>query len=777
MCPRLARWLSMLVLLLVFPIERTRAAESTPGSLPPGSTASGPQLTQKLTAAWAARPAGYKPRTRFLQPDGSPLYTNRLFLESSPYLLQHAHNPVNWYPWGDEAFETARRLGRPIFLSVGYSTCHWCHVMEEESFEDEEIARYMNDNYIAVKVDREERPDVDAIYLSALQNLMGGGGWPMTMWLTPDRQPFFAGTYFPPRHRPGVSGLLSLLRSLREAYTTDPNSITNQASRITLGLQQSLTLKPGTGQPQAKAIFRAANFYAMEFDAQDGGVSESPKFPSSLPLRFLLHYQRRTGDEQSLRMATLTLDKMAAGGMYDQIGGGFHRYSTDSRWLVPHFEKMLYDNALLAMAYLEGYQATGRQNYAQVARDILRYVERDMTSPDGAFYSATDADSAGPGGAAEEGRYFTWTPSEIEAVVGAERAKFVNAYFGVTTAGNFHGRSVLSAGRPIEQVAAELNIPIEKARATLEESKGLLYQARAKRPSPLRDEKILTAWNGLMISALSQAALTLGDDHYTGRAARAADFALRNLRRDGRLVRTYSNGAAGRAAYLDDYAFFIAGLLDLYEASGELRWLTAALDLDRVVEQHYEDPAGGFYFTSDDSEKLLARHKPNFDGPEPSGNSVAILNLLRLAEFASGERFRARAERSLAAFNGMLTEQPVYLSEMLLAVDFALDSPKEIVIVTPRSRADAEPLLARLRQTLLPNRVLIVIPQAQVTATQKLIPLIEDKTARAGKATAYVCEKRVCQLPTSDPDTFARLIAKKSPGASALPAATAQADR
>ena len=771
MCPRLARWLSMLVLLLVVPIERTRAADSTPGSLPPGSTASSPQLTQKLTAAWAARPAGYKPRTRFLRPDGSPLYTNRLFLESSPYLLQHAHNPVNWYPWGDEAFETARKLGRPVFLSVGYSTCHWCHVMEEESFEDEEIARYMNDNYIAVKVDREERPDVDAIYLSALQNLMGGGGWPMTMWLTPDRQPFFAGTYFPPRHRPGVSGLLSLLRSLREAYVTDPNSITSQASRITVGLQQSLAFKPGSGQPQAKAISRAANFYAMEFDAQDGGVSESPKFPSSLPLRFLLRYQRRTGDEQSLRMATLTLDKMAAGGMYDQIGGGFHRYSTDARWLVPHFEKMLYDNALLAMAYLEGYQATGRQNYAQVARDILRYVERDMTSPDGAFYSATDADSAGPGGAAEEGRYFTWTPSEIEGVVGAERAKLVSAYFGVTAAGNFHGRSVLSAGRSIEQVAAELNIPVEKARATLEESKGLLYRARAQRPIPLRDEKILTAWNGLMISVLSQAALTLGDERYAQRAARAADFALRNLRRDGRLVRTYSNGAAGRAAYLDDSAFFIAGLLDLYEASGELRWLTAALDLDRVVEQHYEDPAGGFYFTSDDSEKLLARHKPNFDGPEPSGNSVAILNLLRLAEFTSGERFRTRAERSLAAFNGMLTEQPVYLSEMLLAVDFALDSPKEIVIVTPKSRADAEPLLARLRQTLLPNRVLVVVSQPQVAATQKLIPLIEDKTARAGKATAYVCEKRVCQLPTSDPDTFARLIAKKSSGTPAPPAA------
>ena len=761
--PPAARRLLPIVLCMLTPAVPGAAAESALSSLP-GAPPFDSQLAEKIQAAWAAKPASYRPRTRHLRPDGSPLYTNRLFLETSPYLLQHAHNPINWYPWGAEAFETAKKLGRPVFLSIGYSTCHWCHVMEEESFEDEVIARYLNENYVAVKVDREEHPDVDAVYLSALQNLTGSGGWPMTLWLTPERQPYFAGTYFPPRHRPGVSGLLSLLRSLKEVYVNEPASVTGQAARITYGIQQSFTLKSGVGQPQTSIIYRAANFYAAEFDAQYGGISESPKFPSSLPLRFLLRYQRRTGDEQALRMVTLTLEKMAAGGIYDQIGGGFHRYSTDSRWLAPHFEKMLYDNALLISAYLEAYQATGRRDFAQIARDTLRYVERDMLSPEGAFYSATDADSAGPDGAPEEGRFFTWTPEEMESALGPDRFRLAKAYFGVTTQGNFHGRNILHVDRPLDLVAGELGIPGGKAHSMLEESKRLLYDARGKRPRPLRDEKILTSWNGLMISACAQAALALGDDRYARLGAGAADFILRNLRREGRLIRTYSNGRAGRTAYLDDYAFFIGGLLDLYEATGELRWLSAALDLDAALARHYEDPAGGFFLTSDDDEKLLVRHKPSFDGPEPSGNSVAVRNLLRLAELTSSERFRERAERALTTFNGILSEAPAYLSDMLLGVDFALDTPKEIVIVTPHSRSEAEPLLEQLRRRFVPNRILVVAPQGTaLAAAQKLIPLVENKIAQDGRATAYVCEKRVCKLPTADPEVFAGQITARPP--------------
>ena len=399
----------------------------------PGAVAIEPELAAKLATAAAARPRD-EVRTRHRRDDGSPKYTNRLVLESSPYLRQHAHNPVDWHPWGDEAFEKAAREGKPVLLSVGYSTCHWCHVMEEESFEDEEIARYLNGNYIAIKVDREERPDLDAVYMSAVQALTGGGGWPMTVWLTPDRKPFYGGTYFPARDgdRGARIGFLTLLGRLRQAYAEQPDGIAEQAARLTRAIEQGLAPAPGAGGPGPGMLIEAARFYRERFDPVNGGLSGTPKFPGSLPVRFLLRHHRRTGDGESLRMAELTLEKMAAGGMYDQVGGGFHRYATDERWLVPHFEKMLYDNALLAIDYLEGFQATGRQEFADVARDILRYVERDMTSPDGAFYSATDADSLNPQtGEREEGWFFTWTPEEIEAVLGRARAAPALAWYAV----------------------------------------------------------------------------------------------------------------------------------------------------------------------------------------------------------------------------------------------------------------------------------------------------------------------------------------------------------
>jgi uncharacterized protein YyaL (SSP411 family) len=464
-------------------------------------------------------------------------------------------------------------------------------------------------------------------------------------------------------------------------------------------------------------------------------------------------------------MVRTTLDGMARGGMYDQVGGGFHRYSVDERWLVPHFEKMLYDNALLTTAYLEGYQAAGEADFARVAREILRYVERDMTSPEGAFCSATDADSPEPGGRREEGWFFTWTPAEIRAAVGPGRARLVEAYYGVTSGGNFEGRNILHTTRALGAVARELGLGVPTARTILEGSKDLLYAARAKRPPPLRDEKVLAAWNGLMIGAHAQAALVLGDESYARRAERAADFVLGRMRRDGRLLRSHKDGQARHDAYLDDYAFMIAGLLDLYEATGGTRWLREAIALDTVLEAHYEDKEhGGFFMTSADHEALLAREKPAYDGAEPSGNSVQALNLLRLHELTTDDRYRRRSDRALEAFGERLAQAPAALSEMLLAADFRLDTPKEVVIVARASRADAEPLLAKLRSAFLPNRVIAVAAEGEDLAAQsRLVPLLREKLSRKGPATAYVCERGVCRLPTADPDVFAEQLRKVEP--------------
>jgi hypothetical protein len=725
------------------------------------------ELKQRLQTVWQNLPAGYKPRTRHLREDGAPKYTNRLFLESSPYLLQHAHNPVNWFPWGEEAFDTARKLGRPILLSVGYSTCHWCHVMEEESFEDPEIAKYLNEHYVAIKVDREERPDVDAIYMAAVQALTGGGGWPMTVWLTPDRKPFYGGTYYPPRDgdRGARSGFLTLLKTLLEAYEQQPENITKNSEIFVQAISKQLAPAAGDALPETAALHAAAAYYAKAFDAQNGGSRGAPKFPSGMSIRFLLRYHRRGGDKQYLEMAERTLEKMAQGGIYDQAGGGFHRYATDTRWLVPHFEKMLYDNALLTVAYLEGYQATGRADFARVAREILRYVARDMTSPQGAFYSATDADSPNPDGAREEGWFFTWTPAEIDAVLDAPQARLVKAYYEVTEKGNFEGRNILHAPKPLAEVAKGLDLAPGEAQNLLEAANQKLYETRQRRPPPLRDEKILTSWNGLMISAHAFAALVLGDDDYARRAEKAAAFLLDNLRRDGRLLRSYKDGQARHNAYLDDYAFLTAGLIDLYEATGNLRWLNEAIALDAVLEQHYEDREnGGFFLTSNDHETLLAREKPAYDGAEPSGNSVAALNLLRLYEFTTEEKYRRRAERSLQSFETILASSPTALSEMLLALDFHLDSPKQILVVAPHSRAEAQVLLAPLRTTFVPNRIFTtVVEGAPLDEQAAVVPLLEDKRAIAGRATAYVCEKRVCKLPASDPAVFSRQIAKAEP--------------
>ncbi|MGH9366393.1 MAG: thioredoxin domain-containing protein, partial [Thermoanaerobaculia bacterium] len=644
-------------------------------------------------------------------------------------------------------------------LSVGYSTCHWCHVMEEQSFEDEQIARFMNENYVAIKVDREERPDVDAIYMNAVQMLTGSGGWPMTVWLTPDRKPFSGGTYFPPQQ------FSSALDQLRKAYDSQPDRVAQAAEEITRRIQQNLARADAGGRPDPSLITQAAATYRGRFDGAWGGLKGRMTFPSALPVRFLLRVYRRTRQEDLLRMVTLTLDRMAAGGMYDQIGGGFHRYSTDPQWLVPHFEKMLYDNALLAMGYLEGYQATGEKRYADIAREILRYVERDMTSPQGAFYSATDADSPGPAGRREEGWFFTWTPDEIREVVDPRRARIAEAWFDVTPKGNFEGRNILHTPKPLAEVAKALRVPPEEVQPAIEESREILYETRRQRPPPLRDEKILTAWNGLMISAYARAALVLGDEGASHKASRAAGFLLAKLRKGERLYRSFKDGRAQHNAYLDDYAFLTAGLLDLFEATGDARWLREAVSLDRVVEAHYEDRGnGGFFLTSDDHERLLARERPSYDGAEPAGSSVQILNLLRLSEFTAAGAYRSRAEKALAAMGSVFQQAPSAIPEALIALDFYLDSPKEIVIVTNHSRADAAPLLARFRTTFLPNRVLLVVPEGRPAAElAHLVPLVEGKVAAKGRAMAYVCKRGVCDLPTADPAIFERQIRQVDP--------------
>jgi len=741
-----------------------KVPESLPGA-PPFPA----EVRARLAEALASREPRDPPRTRNRREDGSPLYTNRLVLETSPYLRQHAHNPVDWYPWSEEAFEEARRLDRPVFLSIGYSTCHWCHVMEDESFDEPEIARILNQHFIAIKVDRELRPDVDAIYMSAVQAMTGSGGWPLSVWLTPERRPFYGGTYFPPRDRGPYQGLATVLQAIQQRYSRDRGQLEEVADQLTRLIQQDLEAASAKGDelPGDGALRLAMSRYARSADRARGGLIGQMKFPSSLPIRFLLRIHRRTGDPDALALATLTLERMAAGGIHDQIGGGFHRYSTDPDWLVPHFEKMLYDNALLALAYLEGWQASGRADFAEMTREILRYAEREMASPEGGFFSATDADSLNEEGEREEGWFFTWTPEEIRRVVGAERARLVNAYFGVTERANHEGRSVLHCERDAAELALELGIELDPLLATIRAAREQLYQARAQRPAPLRDEKILAAWNGLMISAFARSGFALEEPAYIETARRAARFLLERMREEGRLLRTFKGGRAAGPAFLEDYAFLIAGLLDLYEADANPRWLREALSLQEILDRHYADhPGGGYFGNADDHERLLAREKPGQDGATPSGNSIAAQNLLRLAALTGDDRYRERAAMLFSAFHELLTRAPTALPEMLLALDFELEPIQEIIVIRPTSGGDLTSMLAPLRSAHLPNRVLVVATEgSDLRAHAAAVPLVAGKLAQEGKVTAYVCENRVCKRPTTDPEIFAAQI-RSSPARS-----------
>jgi uncharacterized protein YyaL (SSP411 family) len=673
---------------------------------------------------------------------------NRLINETSPYLLQHAHNPVDWYPWGEEALQRARAENKPILLSIGYSACHWCHVMERESFEDPEIARLMNDNFVNIKVDREERPDLDTIYMEAVQAMSGQGGWPMTVFVTPDGVPFYGGTYFPPSDRLGMPGFRRVLTSVAEAYRRAPDEIRRSAEQLRSRMGRSL-MGHEAGALDERVAAAAYQGLAASFDARHGGFGGAPKFPQPMNLEFLLCYYKRTGEPHALEMARVTLDHMRRGGIYDQLGGGFHRYSTDDVWLVPHFEKMLYDNALLARVYLEAYQVTGDEEYRQVVEETLGYVLREMTGPEGGFYSAQDADSEG-----EEGKFFIWTPREIAEVLGPGDAPLVVAYYGVTEQGNFEGRNILHLARPAEEVAQAHGVSPEKVRAAVERARRLLFAARERRVKPGRDEKVLTAWNGLMLRAFAEAARVLGRADYRATAEKNAAFLLATLRRDGRLLRTYKDGRARLNGYVEDYAALADGLLALYEVTFEPRWFAEARTLAEEMLRHFWDDAeGGFFNTSDDHEQLISRPKDLFDNAVPAGNSMAVDVLLRLGALTGEGRYAERAERTLQALSGVIPRAPGAFGRLLAALEFLLATPTEVAIAGDPDAPDTQALLAVVNGAYLPS---VVTAVTRPGAMEAGVALLEGRAMVDGRAAAYVCHHFACRRPVTTPQDLAR---------------------
>jgi len=700
------------------------------------------------------------------------MHTNLLANQKSPYLLQHAHNPVDWYPWGPEAFEAARTQDKPIFLSIGYSTCHWCHVMERESFENEEIAAILNRHYIAIKVDREERPDVDRIYMTFVQATTGSGGWPMSVWLTPDLEPFFGGTYFPPDTRWGRPGFASILTGIANEWMNNRDQIADSARNVVEQLRKQTQVTGSRPGPPDTAVLDSG-FYVFRrtFDSRRGGFGGSPKFPRPLVFNFLLRYWARTKNQEALDMTLLTLREMAKGGMNDQLGGGFHRYSVDDRWFVPHFEKMLYDQAQLAISYLEAFQITGDSQYAGAARRILDYVLRDMTDPGGAFYSAEDADSVidpSEPGHKGEGAFYIWSASEIASLAEPAAEWFCYRY-GVEDDGNvgndpqgeFTGKSILFQAHTLEETARHFGKPVEEIGASLTKTAQALLERRAKRIRPHLDDKILTAWNGMMISAFALGGAALEEPRYAGAACRATQFLLERLHNPetGMLLRRYRQGETAIPGFLDDYALFIQGLLDLYEAQFDLRHLELAAKLQDKQIELFEDRENGAFFSAADDPSLVLRVKEDYDGAEPSGNSVAALNLLRLAELTNRSDYRESAERTLAAFAPRLAAAPVALPQMLVALEFLLAGPRQIVLVGDRDSQDTAALARALHSRFVPNMVALLVDSGQACeALSARIPALASMQKIAGRAAAYVCRNYVCQLPVSEPEKFGELI-------------------
>ncbi|MGB9457626.1 MAG: thioredoxin domain-containing protein [Bryobacteraceae bacterium] len=704
------------------------------------------------------------------------MHSNRLALEKSPYLLQHAHNPVDWYAWGPEAFAKARAEDKPIFLSIGYSTCHWCHVMERESFENESIAAQLNRDFVSIKVDREERPDVDRIYMSFVQAVTGGGGWPMSVWLTPELQPFFGGTYFPPEDRWGHTGFSNVLTQIAQAWRSDRQRIAESAREAVAQLDKSAAFDgaPAGSRPAIDQAMLDSGFFVLRrtYDSEMGGFGQAPKFPRPAVFEFLLRYHARTGNREALEMTFHTLRKMAEGGMQDQLGGGFHRYSVDERWFVPHFEKMLYDQAQLATTYLEAFQITGDRSFAHTARRILDYVLHDMTAPEGGFYSAEDADSVvNPEEPAVkgEGAFYIWSADEIGQLVPAPAAEWFAFRYGVAEGGNvvndphaeFAGRNILYQAATVEETAEQFGRPAEEVRAALEKAEAALLAARAARVRPHLDDKILTAWNGLMISAFALGGAVLEEPGYAAAARRAADFALNRLFQPetGQLLRRYREGEAAIPGFLEDYALFTQALLDLYEAQFDHRDLEWAVRLADKQSTLFEDSAGGFFHSPAGDPSLVLRLKEDYDGAEPSGNSIAILNLLRLAQITGRADFRASAERALAAFAPRLARVPVALPAMLTACEFYLAEPRQIVIVGPRDAAGTRALLRAFHTRFVANRIVLLVDTEETRrALVRGIPAIESMQPSGGRPSAYVCRNYTCQLPVTEAGQLAELL-------------------
>ena len=677
---------------------------------------------------------------------------NRLIDETSPYLLQHAHNPVDWYPWGEEALERARREDMPILLSVGYSACHWCHVMERESFEDAEIATLMNDNFVCIKVDREERPDIDSIYMTAVQTLTGQGGWPMTVFMTPDGKPFYGGTYFPPDDRGGLPAFPRLVEALAAAYKTRRGDVTRTTSQLVERMKQ-LSAGMAAIEPLTVDVLQSAKrAVAGQFDGRHGGVGLQPKFPQPMTYEFLLRHHDRTQDPESLEMVELTLTRMAEGGIYDQIGGGFHRYSTDTYWLVPHFEKMLYDNALLARLYLHTYQVTGDPLYRRIVEETLDYMAREMTDANGGFYSAQDADSEGV-----EGKFFVWRPEEIIDLLGKIEGDLFNKYYGVTRKGNFEGQSILHVAKG---GAAVRGMSEEELAETLKRWKMILLAARSERVAPGLDDKVLTSWNGLAMRAFAEAGAALGRQDYVEKANINAKFLLDSLVRDGRLLRTYRNGEAKLNGYLEDYAFLIDGLLALHEATLDGRWLDESITLgEAMVDLFWEESEGRFYDTGRDHEELVLRPRDYTDNATPCGSSMAADVLLRLAVVAGDSEHQRRAVTSLRSVRELMSRFPTGAGHWLGALDFYLSTPKEIAIVGGAGDAETEALLSEVSRRYLPNRVLVGSAGDGTAETRSGVPLLEDRDRVDGKPTAYVCENYACNFPVTEPAALAAQLA------------------
>ncbi len=677
---------------------------------------------------------------------------NRLASETSPYLLQHACNPVDWYPWGEEALHRARREDKPIFLSIGYSACHWCHVMERESFENEEIARLLNEHFISIKVDREERPDIDEIYMTAVQIMTGQGGWPLTVFLTPDMQPFYGGTYFPPEDRWGRPGLLTVLRAVVELYSKEREKIVEQARRLTQNLQSVQPAKPHTGLLTLDLLRRAYWHSLQSFDREHGGFGGAPKFPHSMELSLLLRYWYRTQDPDALQIVEFSLEKMARGGLYDQLGGGFHRYSVDAQWRVPHFEKMLYDNALLVWTYLEAYQATKQSLYRRIVTETLAYVLREMTSPEGGFYASQDADTL-----KGEGAFFVWTAEQIKAALGEEDGAKACEYFGVTESGNVEGgASVLHVPYTLEEFSIKARMVLPECERWLACVKRQLFAARERREKPARDEKVLTAWNGLMVSAFARAYQVLGHEEYLRAAHDATRFCLTHLKRDGKLWRSYKDGQAQFKAYLEDYALLVTALLDLYEADFDLFWVREAKALSAaMVEQFWDDDAGGFFFTGDDHEQLPVRSKPFYDGATPSGNSAAVFTLLRLAELTGDQTLRAKAEQTLRLLRDRMERAPQGLAYMLSALDFYLGPATQIAIVGERRELRTQRFLEIIRGHFLPNKIVALSESAE---PEMLIPLLRGKGLVNGAPAVYLCGPYSCCTPITETETLEKSI-------------------